>query len=413
MLLNHIDVKAFEQKWKPEIDLSFEYATQHFVVTFKTNVDKEVEQKLADDLAAEGSCGTLWVSNSRTEYVLGQTGQKVQDMLQILSAYYVDEELQIGTNHPYMHAPHLRVIWHEEPIIEMYVWSGYHDEQILIYLMKNVNDVEKVKQHLEEEWREIERQYQIIDHYLEPFVEEGMVTQGKSSSRSYAAAGNHASLEIYKHFDHEKFYYHMTTFLTDGEIRTFEDMITCIQKETVSLIKASQVHDRIVQELWKQDPYAFHDRCYEYVIDGKEHELEIRVEMGDDSGFEYIYRFIGNNRLTFHQIDELETYAKNELKKELGPKRLKSMLESGAKKHLPRLLKMYWCDSFVLFDDKDEINRELEVYFKDSRECTRKFNTKSDVLGKVYIEIKNKQVFVSLDQEKLGKGDHFKTWSKA
>lgn len=118
--------------------------------------------------------------------------------------------------------------------------------------------------------------------------------------------------------------------------------------------------------MYKMDPYAYHWRWNCYYVNDQERHFELGIDNDDEDNFVFDYTFMGQSK-SFDCLDQLRTFATNEVKKELGPKRLSQLFEAGSRGYIGRLEKMFEAN----VDSKlssEEINKELAIYFDGNRE---------------------------------------------
>lgn len=93
------------------------------------------------------------------------------DIFQVKNPFEEDKE-EVGVDQPFGYPPTLKIIWHNQPIVEVYV---VNEDDIIIAAVKSKDQAKSVVEEFEREYDLIQKEVEKVHVFLEPFVGSGEV----------------------------------------------------------------------------------------------------------------------------------------------------------------------------------------------------------------------------------------------
>lgn len=402
MFLNQAELQQFVKEWEetPGVILKMDYHRRYFIATFEHDDAEKWTQRLLEKLEETGNYGYLYVTNENEIYCFGSQGRMVCEILEVFDLEY-QNHLYVKENNPYEDPLEVHVRWGECPSVEFMTHDEHTRMDVVIASVKNKAEAVATQDYFKRECQLIADEYNKIEAYLKPFLDQHIIKQLNNEYRDYEFLHRGMTLSIHKTYHNHQFLYEYDTFLTRGHREKKEDILAVYQREIPLLIAFEKTKETILNTIWTYDPYGFYERSDELYINEQPHNW-VCLMTQKDQGYVFLYRLFDEITKEFDELSDLLEYALQEMKKELAPLRLKGVFskQSG---HMTRIRKMYGprCN-LVFLDPEEDIHHELNQYFKvASRRMFSIQGTQIHSLGNVFVWKYDQNVHLSLSKEKI------------
>jgi hypothetical protein len=371
VILNQADANVFAKEWVSKYDnvislnLHFHYRSRFFTAELETLEDAEdCCKRLMLDLTNDGNLGEILFKPIGSRFPLGDHSKRITDMLTLFSSDS-DEEIHIKVPHPYQCPPFLRIIWSQNPYIELCIDEEDNYEPVVLSHLFTVEEAQRCIKQLSDEKDHLDVLRSEVICILESHVKTGKAIKKKIT---YEIFKQHVAPSIFKKYICDGFVYEARLMLSLSHLEDPNVYPTLFQTELDLFKEAEEIRGEIVSFVFSMDEHAYYAGAEETThalnVFGEHSFIELNVRSPEL----FSYSFLMPSPITFACLSELRNYALDAVKKTLGPLRLKSLYSDFSERMITRLDTAFKA-RLVTHLDKEEIARAVKRYYEDNN-CT-------------------------------------------